>query len=117
MWAHIKLDGEKGYCTLEQFLDVPETKELWNDRSLVAGWTFHKDNIDGRKSTKRRLLSSPCSFQQMLPRRRQEAAAARLKMPNWQRAAAALDRRANAPGALALTCSSLHPTCLLLTLI
>ena len=48
LWAHIKLDGEKiGYCTLEQFLDVPETKELWNDGSLVAGWSFHKDNIDG----------------------------------------------------------------------
>ena len=47
LWAHIKLDGDKGYCTLEQFLDVPETKELWNDQSLVASWTFHKDSIEG----------------------------------------------------------------------
>ena len=47
LWAHIKLDGDTGYCTLEDFLESEDLRQLWDNQSLVSRWTFHRDTLGG----------------------------------------------------------------------
>ena len=46
-WAHIKLGGDSGYCTLQDFLQSEDLRQLWDDEDLVSQWTFHRDTVGG----------------------------------------------------------------------
>ena len=47
IWASLKIPGDRGFCTLEDFLQTDDVLQLWNNASLVASWTFVKDKVDG----------------------------------------------------------------------
>ena len=49
IWASFKIPGDRGYCSLEEFLQSDGVAALWNNASLVASWTFVKDRVDGEE--------------------------------------------------------------------
>ena len=51
IWASFKIPGDKGFCTLSDLLESEDTMNLWNNKGLVASWTFVKDKVDGEQIT------------------------------------------------------------------
>ena len=49
IWASFKIPGDKGFCTLAELLESEDTLNLWNNKALVASWTFVKDKVDGEQ--------------------------------------------------------------------
>ena len=49
IWASMKIPGDRGFCTLEDFLQSDGVAALWNNASLVASWTFVKDCVNGEE--------------------------------------------------------------------
>ena len=66
-WAHIKLDGDQGYCTLEDFLQSEDLRQLWDDPALVSRWTFHKDIVGGQEMSEAEAVEMAALFPRVSP--------------------------------------------------
>ena len=62
IWASLKIPGDRGFCTLEDFLQTDDVLQLWNNASLVASWTFVKDKVDGEILTEEEAIDLARQF-------------------------------------------------------
>ena len=67
LWAHIKLDGDIGHCTLEDFLESEDLRQLWDNEGLVSRWTFHRDTVGGSEISETEAIAMAALFPRASP--------------------------------------------------